>query len=73
MTVLTPDEAHEGVVRLTGSAQLGEQANRLTMRCDRILYGETTREAEDARELLDDARRLFEALGRVKYSNRNGD
>ena len=73
MTALTPDEAHEGVVRLTGSVQLGEDANRLTMRCDRILYGETTREVDDARELLGDARRLFEALGRVKYSNRNGD
>ncbi len=73
MRALTPDEAHEGVVRLTGSVQLGEMASRLTMRCDRILYGETTGEADDTRELLDDARRLFEALGRVRSSNRNGD
>jgi hypothetical protein len=58
---------------LTGSVQLGEMASRLTMRCDRILYGETTGEADDTRELLDDARRLFEALGRVRSSNRNGD
>ena len=72
MGALTPDEAHEGVVRLTGSVELGEEAGRLTMRCDRILYGETTREADDVRELLDDARRLFEALGRVRISNRNG-
>jgi hypothetical protein len=72
MGALTPDEAQEGVVRLTGSVELGDQAGRLTMRCDTILYGETTREAEDGRELLDDARRLFDALGRVKYSNRNG-
>ena len=48
MRALTPDEAHEGVVRLTGSVQIGEEASRLTTRCDRILYGETTREADDA-------------------------
>ena len=72
MGALTPDEAHKGVVRLTGSAELGDEAGRLTMRCDTILYGETTQETEDGRELLDDARRLFEALGRVRNSNRNG-
>jgi hypothetical protein len=72
MGALTPDEAHEGVVRLTGSVELGEEAGRLTMRCDRILYGETTREADDVRPLLDDARRLFEALGRVRNLNQNG-
>jgi hypothetical protein len=73
MGALTPDETREGVVRLTGSAELGEQAGQLTMRCDRILYGETSDGADDARELLDDARRLFEALGRVRSWNRNGD
>jgi hypothetical protein len=72
MGALTPDEAHEGVVRLTGSVELGEKAGGLTMRCDRILYGVTTGEADDAHALLDDARRLFEALGRVRSSNRNG-
>ena len=70
---LTPDEAHAGVVRLTGSAELGEEAGRITMRCDRILYGETPQPADDVHDLLGDARRLFEALGRGRYSNRNGD
>jgi hypothetical protein len=69
---LTPQEAHEGIVRLTGLVELGEEANRLTTRCDRILYGETAEVADDAHKLLDDARRLFEALGRVRYSERNG-
>ena len=44
---LTPDEAREGVVRITGSEELGEKAGGLAMRCDRMLYGETTEEAED--------------------------
>jgi hypothetical protein len=67
LTVLTPDEARQGVEQLTSSSELGAAAGELTGRCDRILY----RDADDAEEqglskLADDARRLFEALGRVK-------
>jgi hypothetical protein len=70
---LTPDDAQEGVVRLTGSVELGEAAARLAMRCDRVLYSDNAQEIDDAQVLLDDARRLFGALGRIRYSNRNGD
>jgi hypothetical protein len=71
---LTPDEAREGVARLTQSHELALQAGQLTARCDGILYGDAPGEPhEDARRLLDDARRLFEALGRVKASGQGGD
>ena len=47
---------------------MAAQAGELTLRCDVILYGNVTEHpAVVLSELLDDARRLFEALGRVKY------
>jgi hypothetical protein len=68
---LTPDEAHEGVSQLTNSDNLGGQAGRLTARCDLVQYGHGHAAAkQDARELLEDARGLFRALGRVKMSRR---
>ena len=69
--VLTPEEARQGVANLTGSAELGAQAGELTAWCDTILYGDSAvNRPTELRELLDDARRLFEALGRVKSSHR---
>jgi hypothetical protein len=65
--VLTPDEARQGVAELTGSEELVEQAGELAARCDLILYGSLTGDPDQAlHDLLIDARRLFEALGRVK-------
>jgi hypothetical protein len=69
--VLTPEEARHGVANLTRSAELGAQASELTSWCDAILYGDLGSEpATELRELLDRARRLFEALGRVKNERR---
>jgi hypothetical protein len=62
---LTPDEAKDGVVRLTGCEDLGSTASELTTECDRVLYGEANGQTDD-RDLLDKARGLFTALGRVK-------
>jgi hypothetical protein len=65
--VLTPEEARQGVANLTNSIELGDRAGELTTWCDAILYGDLCSEpATELRELLDDARRLFGALGRVK-------
>jgi len=66
---LTPDEAHEGVAQLTDSEDLGGQAGRLTARCDLAQYGHGHAAARpSARELYEDARGLFRALGRVQIS-----
>jgi hypothetical protein len=66
---LTPDEAREGVFQLTDSKDLGGRAGRLTARCDLARYGPGHVAARpSARELLEDARGLFRALGRVKIS-----
>ena len=71
--VLTPEEARAGVASLTSSAELGAQAGELTAWCDVILYGESSGEPPaELRGLLDQARRLFEALGRVKSSRERG-
>jgi hypothetical protein len=71
--VLTPEEARQRVTNLTSSDELGVQAGELTAWCDSILYGDLCGEpVEELRGLLDDARRLFEALGRVKSSRERG-
>ena len=64
---LTPEEARHGVASVTRSEDLGGQAGRLTAHCDVVLYGETPGEPS-AREILESARALFEALGKVKTS-----
>lgn len=67
---LTPIEARQGVAEVTGSDDLGGQAERLAAQCDRVLYGEQSGEL-DARDLLDSARQLFGALGLVRSARRN--
>jgi hypothetical protein len=67
LVVLTPEEARQGVASLTSLAELGARAGELTAWCDVILYGDTSSEpAAELRGLLEQARRLFEALGRIK-------
>jgi hypothetical protein len=68
---LTPDEAREFLTELTGHAELGDQAGQLAERCDLALYGDA-RVWRDTFELLESARRLFEALGRLKLSRDRG-
>jgi hypothetical protein len=68
---LTPFEAREGVAEITGSADLGGQAERLAADCDRALYGERNG-TESASGLRESGRQLFQALGRVKRSRRDG-
>ena len=65
---LTPDEAWQGVAGLTGSHNLARQAGRLAARCDRVLYGDQAAE-EWVRQLRENARLLFEALGRIRTSH----
>ena len=63
---LTPAEARQGVAQVTDSEELAERAGQLIARCDTILYGDTPAGPnEDARTLLEEARGLFAALGRV--------
>jgi hypothetical protein len=71
--VLTPEEARHQVGQLTSSDELARAAGELTARCDKILYGEITRGSDtELSPLLDDACRLFESLGQVKYVRRPG-
>jgi hypothetical protein len=65
---LTPDEAWLGVRDLTGSHDLARQAGRLTARCDRALYGDQPG-AGRVHDLRENARMLFEALGRAGTSH----
>jgi hypothetical protein len=62
---LTPEEASQGVRRVSRSADLGAKAGRLVALSDRVLYGEA-RVEPGAPEILKEARALFEALGTVK-------
>ena len=66
---LTPIEARQGVVEITGSDELGGQVEQLAAHCDRALYGERYGEP-NALELLNSARQLFHTLGLVKSSYR---
>ncbi len=68
---LTPIEARQGVVAVTGSDDLGSQAERLAADCDLALYGERNGDPT-ASDLLESARQLFQALGRVKLSRERG-
>jgi hypothetical protein len=68
---LTPIEARQGVAAVTGSDDLGGQAERLAAHCDLALYGERNGESS-ASDLLESARQLFQALGQVKISRQRG-
>jgi hypothetical protein len=68
---LTPIEARQGVVDVTGSDDLGIQAEQLAAHCDLALYGEHNGHVSAA-GLLESARQLFRALGLVKSSRRHG-
>ena len=56
---------------VTGSDDLGSQAERLATHCDLALYGERNGDPS-ASDLLESARQLFQALGRVKISRQRG-
>ena len=62
---LTPEEATAGVARMSRRAELGTKAGRLMEFSDRVLYGEAPVESA-ASALRDQARGLFDALGKVK-------
>ncbi len=64
---LTPDEALQGVTLVSQSADLGARAGRLMASSDRVLYGENAANI-GAPEFLEQARSLFEALGKAKPS-----
>jgi hypothetical protein len=64
---LTPEEARQGVAHCSGSDELGARAAALAARCDGILYRDApAARLDDPHALIDDARGLFAALGRVK-------
>ena len=62
---LTPEEACQGVRRVSRSDRLAAHAARLTARCDQVLYGDVEAGSR-TQEMLGEARALFEALGKVK-------
>ncbi len=61
--VLTPDEARSTVAAATQDADLGARCARLVTDCDQAMYSERATGTGSA-ELVDDARRLFEEIGR---------
>jgi hypothetical protein len=64
---LTPEEARRGVALCSGSDELGARAGRLAAHCDAILYRAASGPPwDDSDGLIDEARGLFAALGRVK-------
>jgi hypothetical protein len=62
---LTPDEARQGVRQVSQSDDLATKSARLAAFCDRVLYGDA-QENSRTREIVEEARALFEALGKVK-------
>jgi hypothetical protein len=68
---LTPVEVSQGVALCTGCDALAVRAARLAAQCDRTLYRAPPAPSEDDPDrLLEEARELFMALGRVKTSRR---
>jgi len=63
---MTPDEAASAVSRASGSEELGRRAAGIAARCDRILFAArgSGGGSEAGDRLVEDARELFEALGR---------
>ena len=66
---ITPDEARAAVGRSTASDDLAAQAAAIVARCDHLLYREPPAIPEDPRRLRDDARALFNHLGRRYAGN----
>ena len=64
---LTPEEAGAGVSQVSRSADLASKACRLITISDRVLYAETPIDS-GASALHEQARALFDALGKVKTS-----
>jgi hypothetical protein len=62
---LTPDEARTAIAEAFGDADLGAQAACLITQCDRACYAHADHEPPRA-ELVTQARRLFEEIGRKK-------
>jgi hypothetical protein len=62
---LTPDEAREGVARCTGSDELADRAAQIAARCDSLLYRDAPGPPEDPDRFREDARDLFDHLGRT--------
>ena len=60
---ITPAEAGQIVLDLTGSNKLSNDADALVVRCDRVLF--SAPETRDGEQLLSHARELFRALGRT--------
>ncbi len=69
---LTPDEARDIVTLLTRSEALGDRAAELVGRCDLALFAAGMHLC-DAKELIDSARELFEALGQVSTAEAKSD
>jgi hypothetical protein len=65
---LTPDEARTAIAKASGAADLGTQAAKLIAECDRAWYACTDREPP-LEELVTEARRLFEEIGRTRVSS----
>ena len=62
---LTPEEACQGVRQVSPRTIWDEKRAELTAFCDQVLYGDVQRDSL-RREILAEARALFEALGKVK-------
>ncbi len=63
---LTPAETRAGVMELTTSAALADEAGKLAESCDERLYGAGA-ESRDQAALEQEARHLFERLGRSTH------
>ncbi|AGA29657.1 BatD family protein [Singulisphaera acidiphila] len=61
--VLTPEEARHGIALATRNDELSAQAERLIARCDQAQYAI---EGPSSEALLEEAKSLFDALGRVR-------
>jgi BatD DUF11 like domain len=69
--VLTPPEARAGFARVTDNPALPSLAKALVTRCDRTRYGAG---GNEARELIEEARRFFERLaGEVRKGEGPGE
>ncbi|WP_254053357.1 BatD family protein [Singulisphaera sp. GP187] len=68
--VLTPGEARQGIASATGSDELGSRAERLIAHCDQAQYAI---EGPSTTALLEEAKRLFDALGQTRGGAEGGN